>query len=171
MRFVTILLLLAACGETTYEFAPTGTGGDGSGDAPRAKTNSQFVRGVYADLLGRAPTSYTFSLETAGGDVLVAFPLDEQALLLNTLDAVGDPAPMRNLIVAGLVKSTEAQLPPKATIADPGAWIGEQFQRFLGREPNAYELAVFVDEWNGDPAVGPETVVRALLASREYQGF
>ena len=38
-------------------------------------------------------------------------------------------------------------------------------------DPGAYELASFAAAWREDPAVGPKTVVRALLGSREYQSF
>jgi len=49
-------LALAACA-TTYDYDPTTVGDtEGGGRAPRGKTSSQFVRGVYADLLGRTPT-------------------------------------------------------------------------------------------------------------------
>jgi len=48
-------------------------------------------------------------------------------------------------------------------------YIRDQFRRLLGREPNTYELEAFAAEWENDPAVGPRTVIRAIIASREYQ--
>ncbi len=164
------VLALAACGETTYEFDRSGAGSDDT-HAPRAKSNSQFLRAVYADLVGRAPTSYDFEVVSAAGDPLLRFPVNEQSLLLGTLDAVGDPPPLRSIIVAGLVRCAEVHVPAKQGVDDPAAWISEQFKRFLGREPNAYELDTFVHAWNEDPAVGPRTVIRALIGSREYQSF
>jgi hypothetical protein len=164
------ILVLAACGETTYEFEPTGAGGDET-RAPRAKSDSQYVRSIYADLVGRAPTSYEFHLENAQGVDLFTFPVNEQAILLGALDGVGDATPLRALIVAGLVRSAEVDLPEKADVDDPAAWIAGEFRTLLGREPNPYELGAFVDAWHDDDAVGPRTVVRALLGSREYQSF
>jgi hypothetical protein len=161
----------SGCGETTYGFEPVDTGKDDSAGEPRPKSNSQYIRAIYADVVGRAPESYDFSIVDAQGNPLITFPIDEQQLLLNTLDGVGDPAPLRALIVAGLLDSAEVTIPTKDDVADPEAWIADQFRRLLGREPNSYELAAFVDEWESDPAVGPHTVIRALVGSREYSSF
>jgi hypothetical protein len=171
--FLALLLVVAlagACGETVYEFDDLGAGGDGAARAPREKSNSQFLRGVYADLLGRTPEVYDFVV-TAGGAEAARFPIDEQELLLASLDAVGDPTPLRNLVVAGIVRADEAAIPDKADVGDAAGYIAEQFRRLLGREPGEYELRAFVDAWNADPAVNPRTVVRAIAASREYQSF
>lgn len=168
MTRLLLLLALAACTDTTYDYEPT-TAGEAEGDtrAPRAKTSTQFLRGVYADLLGRSPESYELTVSFQGSPAF-AFQLDEEAQLSGALDGIGDSAPLRNLVVAGLVNSEELQLPAKADV-EAGAFIRDQFRRFLGREPNAYELAVFTDEWARDPAVGPRTVIRAITGSREYQ--
>lgn len=99
------------------------------------------------------------------------FSVDESQFLLASLDGVGDPASIRGLIATGLAASPEAGIPAKEDIDDPAAYIAEQFRRFLGREVGAYELSAFVDEWETDEAVGPRTVIRALIASREYQTY
>jgi len=164
------LVLLAAC-ETSYKFDPVAVGDDGSERAPRARTNTQYVRGLYSDLVGRAPESYDIIITDAAGTELARFPVAEQEFLLFTLDGVGDPAPLRSLIAAGLVRSAEVVIPEKDEVDDPAEYISEQFKRFLGREPNPYELEAFVAEWEADSAVGPRTVVRALVGSREYQSF
>ncbi len=78
---------------------------------------------------------------------------------------------MRSLVVTGLLASTEVNLPRKAEVGDPKAYITDQFRFFLGRDPNPYELVTFADEWAKDPAVGPRTVIRALMESREYQTY
>jgi hypothetical protein len=160
-------LALAAC-DTTYAFDPVAVGDDGD-RAPRPRTNSQFVRAVYSDLLGRPPEVYDF-LVTNNGAEISRFQIDEQAILVGALDAVGDPAPMRSRLVAGLVRSSESALPEKAEVDDPDGWIADQFRLLLGREPNLYELDAFAEAWRDSDAVGPHTVVRALIGSREYQG-
>jgi hypothetical protein len=161
-------LALAACA-TTYDYDPTPVGdADGGDRAPRSKTSSQFVRGVYADLLGRTPTTYDFTLKFNGATQLT-LALDEQAQLLNVLDGLGDGLPIRNLIVNGILHGNEVALPAKASVTDPRAYIREQFTRLLGREPNAYELEGFADAWDRDAAVGPRTIIRAIVGSREYQ--
>ena len=161
---------LAACGDTTYEFDQVSVGDQDGARTPRERSNSQFVRAVYGDLVGRAPESYDFTI-TAGGAELVRFPVDEQSLLVGVLEGMGDSQPLRALMVAGLVGSAEVALPDRADVDDPAGFIGDQFRRLLGREPSAYELRAFVDEWRADEAVGPRTVVRALVGSREYQSF
>lgn len=157
---------LTAC-DTTYAFDPIQVGDDHAGRAPTPASNVQFVRGVYADLLGRTPEIYDFEVTVAGGSN--TFQVDEQRFLVGALDSVGDPDPLRGAITAGLVRSAEVTLPEKNDVADPEAFIREQFRRFLGRDPASYELVTFAEEWTADPAVGPRTVVRALIGSREYQ--
>ncbi len=164
-----VAALAAAC-ETTYEFDDVQIGDDDSAKTPRDRSNSQFLRSVYADLLGRTPEVYDFVIEFDGVEAN-RFPINESDFLMGALDAVGDPTPMRNLIVAGLVRSAEAAIPDKDDIDDPADYIRTQFRAFLGRDPNEYELRTFVDEWDTDDAVNPRTVVRALIASREYQSL
>ncbi|HVV88728.1 MAG TPA: hypothetical protein VHE35_37040 [Kofleriaceae bacterium] len=160
--------LAAAC-DTTYEFDPTTAGDPDTVGHPRiSKTSSQFVRGIYADLLSRAPSRYD-QLITLGDGTQLRNPIDEERNLDDLLDGVADPGPLRALIVRGVLESPEAAVPSKEAVTDPPAWIRDRFRRYLGREPNAYELAAFVDAWHTDPAVGPRAVIRALLASREYQ--
>lgn len=164
-------IALTACTET-YQYEPTNAGDEeGSGREPRAKTSSQFLRTVYADLLGRTPESYDFSL-SFGGTPAFKLPVDEEANLVNVLEGIGDSLPMRNLIVNGLLHSTEVTIPDKATASnagDPRPYIRTQFEKLLGRSPNAYELEAFAAEWIKEPAVGPRTIIRAIIGSREYQ--
>ena len=84
------------------------------------------------------------------------------------LDGIGDSQPLRNLIANGMLHGDEVSLPEKSSV-DAREFISEQFRKLLGREPNTYELAVFANEWAADPAVGPRTVIRAIIGSREYQ--
>jgi len=161
-------LAVSACA-TTYEYDPTAVGDpEGSARAPRSKTSSQFVRGVYADLLGRAPTTFDFTLKSNGA-TLLTLPLDEQAQLINVLDGLGDGLPLRNVLVSGLLRGSEVTLPAKGSVSDARGYIREQFTRLLGREPNAYELEGFASAWDRDAAVGPRTIIRAIVGSREYQ--
>ena len=164
-----VALAVTACVDTTYEYDPATAGDSEGGDrAPRAKTSSQFLRGLYADLIGRTPESYEFVIKVNGTQT-ARIPLDEEALLANVLEGLGDSLPMRNLLVKGLLHSEEVSIPAKADVPDARAYIREQFRRFLGREPNAYELGAFADAWTADPAVGPRTIIRAITGSREYQ--
>lgn len=166
---VAALALAAGACDTTYDFDRTTVGeDDGTSGTARSRTSSQFVRGLFADVLGRAPERYDFVV-TVNGQPGFTLPIDEETFLVDTLDGMGDPAPLRALIVKGVVESEEVDLPIKSSVGDPAAFIADQFRRLLGREPNAYELAAFVEAWSSDPAVGPKAVVRALAGSREYQ--
>jgi hypothetical protein len=160
---------LSGC-SNEYEFEDVAVGDGDVGREPRARTNSQFVRAVYADILGRSPEIFDF-VATAGGQEVFRFPVDEQELLVNALDGNGDPAPMRSLLVTGLLSSDEVDLPRKSEVDDPEEFIRDQFRTLLGREPGVYELEAFASEWESDPAVNPRTVIRALIGSREYQSF
>lgn len=162
-----LALAATACTET-YAYDPATAGEDEGARQPRAKTSTQFLRGLYADLLGRTPETFELVLRLEGEEVL-RIPVDEEAQLTGVLEGLGDSLPLRNLVANGLLHSTELALPAKASVADPRAFIRDQFRRLLGREPNAYELDEFAGAWTRDPATGPRTIVRAIVGSREYQ--
>jgi hypothetical protein len=169
MRYLVTFALLGAC-TTTYDVDRVSAGApETGGRVLHAKTSSEFVRGIYADLVGRTPESYDFELDINGTQA-VKFPIDEEAMLVATLDGLGDGLPMRNLLVIGLLHSAEVMLPDKTAVADPRTYIHDQFTKLLGREPNVYELETFTKAWESDPAVGPRAVIRAITGSREYQG-
>lgn len=153
----------------SYEFDAVTLGDDEAGRAPEPRTNSQFVRAVYTDVVGRAPDVYEFALLDGAGNELGAFPIQEQLALVSALDATGDPDALRALVTAGLVASAEVSVPEKGQVADPSAFIRERFRTLLGRDPNTYEAFAFEDAWQADEATGPRTVIRAILGSREYQ--
>jgi hypothetical protein len=168
-RFALLLVLAATACTTTYDYDPATIGEPEGGDrAPRGKSSSQFLRDVYADLLGRTPETYDFTLKV-NGVTQFTLPVDEQTELVNVLDGIGDALPMRNLIVNGLLHGAQVMIPDKAGVPDARAYIAQQFTRLLGREPNVYELSGFADAWARDPAVGPRTIIRAIVGSREYQ--
>lgn len=166
-RILLLVAFVAACTDV-YQYDPAGAGeAEGSERAPRAKSSTQFLRGVYADLLGRTPETYEIVIRYQG-QVLFRFTISEEALLSNSLDGLGDSLPMRNLITNAILHSAEITIPDK-TAVDARDYIRDQFRRLLGREPNTYELEAFAAEWDKDPAVGPRTIIRAIIASREYQ--
>ena len=165
-----LALTHVACGETTYVFEDTELGDDDSARTPRERSNSQFIRSMYTDVLGRAPTSYDLNVQF-NGQPAGTFPVDEQEQLMAVLDSVGDPTPMRSLFAVSIVEHPESTIPEKSAVSDPAEFIAEQFRLYLGREPGTYELSAFVEEWNNSDDVNPKTVIRALLASREYQSF
>jgi hypothetical protein len=167
MRLLMIVALAAACTDV-YDYDPASAGEpEGSERAPRGKTSTQFLRGIYADLLGRTPESYEIVIKFQGTEVF-RFTADEETLLSVSLDGLGDSLPMRNLIANGLLYSAEVQIPDKGAVTARD-FIRDQFRRLLGREPNTYELEAFAAEWDNDPAVGPRAIIRAIVASREYQ--
>ena len=167
MRLLLIAALATACTDV-YDYDPTSAGEpEGAERAQRGKTSSQFLRAVYADLLGRAPETYELVIKFQGTEVF-RFNANEEALLSNSLDGLGDSLPMRNLITKGILHSAEITIPDKSTVTSRD-YIRDQFRRLLGREPNTYELEAFAAEWDADPAVGPRTIIRAIIASREYQ--
>src|SRR5262249_45129240 len=81
-RIFAIALVLAAC-TTSYDYDPASAGDpEGSDRAPRAKTSSQFLRGVYADLLNRTPEAYEFQLTLNGQQPGLKFNLDEESIIV-----------------------------------------------------------------------------------------
>ncbi len=168
MKRLWLIVALASACTDVYEYQPTSAGEEEGGErALRGKTSTQFLRGIYADLLGRTPETYELVIKFQGTEVF-RFNADEEALLTNSLDGLGDSLPMRNLIANGLLHSAEVSIPEKSSVAARD-FIREQFRKLLGRETNTYELEAFAAEWESDPAVGPRTIIRAIVASREYQ--
>ncbi len=161
-----VFALSTACTDT-YDYDPATAGAPEGDRAPRYKSNSQFIRSLYADLLGRAPEAHDVTIAVDGVDQFT-LPVDEEAQLVGTLDGIGDSLPMRNLIANGLVHGDEVSLPAKDEV-DAKTFITDQFRTLLGRDPNPYELQVFANEWASDDAVGPTTIIRAIVGSREYQ--
>lgn len=165
-----ILISTAGCG-ATYDFQEVTVGGTADpGRAPRPREDGQFVRALYADVLDRGPQVFDLSIDPGTGTPF-SFPIDEAETLGAFFGGVGDPAPLRALLTAGLVRSAESRLPRREDVKQPGDFIAGQFRRLLGRDPSAYELHAFLAEWQRDPVVGPQVVVRAIIASRAYQGL
>jgi len=162
-------LSLVACGETTYIFEDVDVGDDNEGRTPRERSDAQFIRAVYADLIGRSTQTQEVTIRI--GQQSFVLPFDEQAVLEQVLAGLGDSRSLRAILIAGLVDHEEANIPTKSEVSDPSAFVSEQFRRFLGREPSAYELEAFVADWDSDDSVHPKTVIRALLGSREYQSL
>ena len=142
MKRLLLMVALAAACTDTYDYDPA-TAGEAEGDerALRGKSSSQFLRGIYADLLGRTPETYEIVISFQGTEVF-RFPASEEALLSNSLDGLGDSLPMRTLSAKGLLHSTEMSIPEKSSV-NARDYIRDQFRRLLGREPNTYELEAF----------------------------
>ncbi len=162
-------LLLASCGETTYVFDDVDVGDDQAGRTPQARSDAQFVRAVFADLIGRSTTTTEITIRIGENSQIIA--IDEQDTLENTLAGLGDSRALRAILLTGLVDHADANIPNKSDVDDEREFIADQFRRFLGRQPSIYELETFVREWSEDDAVTPKTIIRALLGSREYQSL
>ncbi len=113
-------------------------------------SNRAWVRSVYVDL----------------GDALASE--DDVEALRGALDSLGDPTPLRSLIVRMLLDAEGTRAPRGPEISYPDKWIDLTFARLLGREPTALERTEFVQVCS-DGADGPELVLYALLTSPEYQ--
>ncbi len=113
-------------------------------------SNRAWVRSVYVDL----------------GDI--AAPADKVEALRGALDSLGDPAPLRSLIVRMLLDADGTKAPRGPAIGEPGSWIEATFVHLLGRKPTEGELTEFLSVCR-DGSDGPELVLYALLTSTEYQ--
>lgn len=146
-------------------------------EAPlRPKSDHQFIRGLYVDLMARPP-SY-----------------DEFRNMRNALQALADPEPLRGVLARVMLES-DAVLAPRGaeerpreagsatgsttdrrpgegggTRADLEAQVTDLFHRFLGRDPTGGELDVFVETLQ-EPGVSWRTAALALLVSPEYQRY
>ena len=114
------------------------------------KSNSVFVRGLFIDLHDRFPDK------------------EELESMRSALDGLADPGALRAVLTRMLMNASQEELPTKKSIPDPTKWVRTQFQRLLGREPEAAELAGFVSIYH-QPACTPRTILYALLTHPEYQ--
>lgn len=117
----------------------------------RRKSERQFLRGIYNDLLERAPT------------------LDELRNLRNAMTAMADPAPLRSVLAKVILDSPQAKLPVRANGEDR-AFVDGCFLRYLAREPADKERSAFEGALTQKGA-SPQQVVRAIVGSLEYQTY
>ena len=113
-------------------------------------SNRAWVRSVFVDL----------------GDRVA--PDEEVEPLRGALDSLGDPAPLRSLIVRMLLDAEGTKAPRGPAVGEPDKWVKATFARLLGRPPADDELSEFVAVCS-DGSNGPELVLYALLTSQEYQ--
>lgn len=139
---------------------------------PRAKSDHQFIRSLFVDLLGRPP-SY-----------------EEFRNMRNALQALADPTPLRGVLAkvlldssAALPPSDPAALPATAPVAGtPGATsdgsgaatdarrrvpVIELFHRLLGRDPSTRELDTFLAVL-AEPGATWRTAAMGLMNSPQY---
>jgi len=127
----------------------------------KSKDDHQFIRGLFVDLLGRAPA------------------LQEFRNMRNALQALTDPAPLRG-VLAKVMLDSGAVLPLRSAenlagkTTDTGTVTSEQvtelFQRFLGRNPTPDELSTFLTVLD-EPGTTWRTAALALLTSPHYQYY
>ncbi len=121
----------------------------GGGSARRRAGDLAFLRGLFADLLGRRASGV------------------ELAALSRAAGVLPGSAAGRAAVVDVLLDSGEVLLPLVVEIGDPDAWIADRFLRTLGRTPSPEEVVAYRTVLL-DPAGGPHVVVRALCSSEEY---
>jgi hypothetical protein len=122
----------------------------------RPRSDHQFIRSLYFDLLDRAPRYQEFRN------------------MRNALLSMADPAPLRSVMAKVILDSGRARLPE----FDPGKaaqFVEAAFLRYLGRPPTQDELGRFTRIIaNPDVAsrkVDGAMVVRTLVTSPEYQYY
>jgi hypothetical protein len=135
----------------------------GAARAPKAKSDMQFIRSLFVDLLGRAPA------------------YEEFRNMRNALLAVADPKPLRGVLAKVLLDSGAALAPSAAAAAAaPGSTgvtneqadsqVRELFRRLLGRDPTRPEHAAFTAALR-EPGTTWRTAALALLTSPHYQYY
>ena len=119
---------------------------------PSAIPNRLFVPALFVDLFERLPT-------------------DEEALpMRNALDGLSDSRPLRSVLVRLLLDSGRVPIPGEEELRDASGWVSGLFQRLLGREAGADELALFLRAL-ASPDCRPTTILYALLSSPEYHRY
>ena len=117
----------------------------------RAKTDVQFLRGLYVDLRGTPPAP------------------QELARLRGALSVLADTGPLRSLIARTLLEQADLHLPRREEVAGD-AFVKDSFLRFLGRAPSADELQDFLIIYEQERCE-PATVLAAIVTHPEYQYY
>ena len=117
----------------------------------RPRSDNQFIRSLYFDLLGRAPEYQEFRN------------------MRNALLSMADPAPLRSVMAKVILDSGQADL-PKLSRGKEDLFVKEAFLRYLGRPPSQDELLKFATILR-DPKVEARHVVRSLVTCPEYQYY
>jgi hypothetical protein len=117
----------------------------------KPKSERQFLRGLYMDLLERVPDH------------------DELRNLRNALQSMADPAPLKAVLAKLILDSGQAKLPGLGRGGER-EFAAECFRRYLGRQATDAELDAFAGEL-GQGAARPDLVVRTLVGSVEYQYY
>ncbi len=114
--------------------------------------NRMFVKALFVDLLDRLPDE------------------SEARRMRTALDGLSDPGPLRSVLARLLLDSGTVDLPAKAAIADPTAWIAAWFPKLLGRGASEEELQAFTSAFH-EPETRPETVLYALVSHPAYHRY
>lgn len=124
--------------------------------APRSKSDPQFIRSLFVDLVGRAPA------------------YEEFRNMRNALQALADPTPLRGVLAKVLLDSQSAIPPSAAGVKEVYAndqvrgEVVDLFRRFLGRDPSLDELNAFAATVQ-EPGATWRTGALAILTSSQYQ--
>ena len=117
----------------------------------RPRSDNQFIRSLYFDLLERPPSYQEFRN------------------MRNALLSMADPAPLRSVMAKVILDSGKAKLPTLDRRARD-EFVRRAFLRYLGRVPTQGEASKFVKAL-ADDRVEAKHVVRALITSPEYQYY
>ncbi|MCE9637220.1 MAG: PKD domain-containing protein [Planctomycetes bacterium] len=131
----------------------------GADRPPRRKSDFQFIRSLFVDLLGRAPA------------------YEEFRNMRNALQALADPTPLRGVLAKVLLDSSASIAPPVGAAMDEryagDRWrpaVTDLFRRLLGREPSTVEMDLFVTALQ-EPGATWRTAAMGLLSSPQYQYY
>lgn len=117
----------------------------------RAKTDSQFIRGLWVDLTGQRPE-----------------PVELQRLR-GALSVLADAGPLRSVIARALLDAESERFPKRGQV-DGEELIRDSFLRYLGRSPSAEELQDFALIYAQEDTK-PVTIVRSIVTHWEYQYY
>lgn len=117
----------------------------------RQKSDHQFVRSLYMDLLGRLPDG------------------DELRNMRNAMLSMADPTPLRTVMAKVILDSGRPRL-PRLERGQEGAFVDACFENYLCRTPTEGERTTYVGAMQQNGATDRQ-IVRALLGSPEYQYY
>ncbi|GJM21013.1 MAG: hypothetical protein DHS20C15_09280 [Planctomycetota bacterium] len=117
----------------------------------RPKSDRQFIRGIYVDLVDEPPDLATMQRYRTA------------------LAAVGDAGPLRSVIARVLLNKVGGGLPERGELPAEELVQG-CFRRFFGRDPSADELEVIAGVYT-QCECSPDMVVLSLVTHPEYQHY
>ena len=124
------------------------------GNKQNVKSTEEFISLAYSDLFG------------------TTIPKQELINLTQAYNSFGDLKLIEDMIIRNFLNTTGIVIPSSATMrADVNGFVSSSYQKFLNRNPNAYEKWFITNVIQSDTTISPVLVYYSFMTSNEYMYY